>query len=124
MDGADTLAGGAGGDKMFGGADDDTFVYADATDSRVWTQRDTIADFQSGDTIDLSAIDTDAGTTEDQAFHFLGDRGAFDGLAGALRYDVTAHGVTVLADVDGDRTIDFAIDVTGVNSLGAGDFVP
>lgn len=120
LDGADTLDGGMGADRLTGGADDDVFVYNSIAESRVWTQRDTITDFQAGDKIDLSAIDANASAGGDQAFHFVA---MFDGTAGALRYGVTNTGITVLADLDGDRHIDFAIDLAGVSSLSASDFI-
>lgn len=121
LDGDDTLVGGTGGDTLAGGDGDDTFVFAGG-DSGVWRQRDTIADFQSGDTISLAQIDASTGDADDQAFHFLGS-GWFDGTAGALRYGVTADGVTILGDTDGDRHADFAIDVAGVVTLATDDFV-
>lgn len=124
MAGADTLDGGSGGDRLSGGRGADVFVYGDTADSRVWKHRDTITDFVSGvDRIDLSAIDTDAAAAGDQGFRFLGDRGGFASLSTALRYAATDDGATLLADLDGDRKIDFAIDLAGVTSLTADDFI-
>ena len=68
--GADLLTGGGGPDTLAGGAGADTFVFTAVTDSTV-AAPDTILDFQSGDHIDLSAIDADA--TPDAAIILNGD---------------------------------------------------
>ena len=53
--GNDTLTGGAGADTLTGGAGTDVFRYLATSDSTAADQ-DTIADFQLGDTIDLTAL--------------------------------------------------------------------
>lgn len=120
MQGADVLAGGGGGDHLFGGLGTDSFRYDALSDSGVYTHRDTIEDFQAGDIIDLVSIDADPSTFADDAFHLSGQW--FDGTAGAIRFGASQTGLTLLADIDGDRHIDFTIDVTGVSSLQASDF--
>ncbi|WP_415010162.1 M10 family metallopeptidase C-terminal domain-containing protein [Amaricoccus sp.] len=86
--------------------------------------RDTIADFSSADRdrIDLSGIDANTSAAGNQAFHFLVARG-FDGSSGALRYGVTADGVTTIGDINGDRRVDFAIDVADVDVLHPRDLI-
>jgi Ca2+-binding RTX toxin-like protein len=116
--GADRLIGGKGADLLIGGADHDVLKGGEGADAfRYEALRDNgdrILDFDaaSGDRIDLSAIDADAGQPGDQAFAFVS---RFDGHAGqaTLSYDA-AHDRTVLKlDVDGDGRGDFAIAISG-----------
>ena len=118
--GNDVITGGAGQDSLGGGGGADTFVFVAVGDSTV-AAPDTILDFQSGDRIDLSAIDANIGVGGDQAFHVgatpghAGDIlvGAFDGI----------HTLVTLF-VDGDATPDAAIILNGDHhALAAGDFV-
>ena len=125
----DYLTGGDGADRLSGGlgVEGDFFIYDVVTDSTVdGLERDTIADFTASDRVDLSALDADTGTLEDDAFVFIGS-GAFSGVAGELRYVSTGSGVTgsttVLADDDGDGVEDFAIDFTGALVLVAEQFI-
>lgn len=97
--GGDVLIGGAGGDTLTGGDGDDTFLYASIKDSGK-KGVDTIADLNTGDTIDLSAIDADTHTSGDQAFHIVAK---LKGHAGEM---------TVVYDADHDRTI-ISLDSTG-----------
>jgi len=118
MDDSDRLAGGLGGDALYGGAGGDIFIYQSASDT-LPAGRDTIGDFAAGsDRIDLQQIDADIGLAGDQAFSYIGSN-AFTGRAGELRFgDGTLSG-----DVNGDGAADFQIDVLGVPSLGANDFL-
>ena len=59
-DGADIIIGGAGRDTLSGGAGDDRFVFSSISNSKIGAP-DLIQDFQSGDLIDLSQIDANAG---------------------------------------------------------------
>lgn len=128
--GNDTLTGGAGGDTLFGGlgADiltggggGDIFMLRAAAESTAST-RDRIADFASGDKIDLSAIDALAGGGDD-AFTFVG-AAAFSG-AGQLRVTASGADWLVEADIDGNGVADLAVLVrtqSGATLL-AGDFI-
>ena len=121
--GDDVLAGGLGGDLLKGGAGNDSLVYTGIGDSTVAAAgKDTIADFATGDHIDLSAIDADGNQANgDTAFAF--GTGAFTGHAGELRI-VTAGAVQVVyADTNGDRIADFAINVLSDHPLTAADFL-
>ncbi|OWJ69014.1 calcium-binding protein [Inquilinus limosus] len=123
--GADTLVGGVGQDMLSGGAGADRFVYAVAGDSGIGAKADRITDFSrgEGDRIDLSAIDADMNTTGNQAFSFIGG-GLYTGVAGQLRFAVTAPGViTIAGDIDGDRVSDFHIQLAGTTAPVAADFV-
>lgn len=63
----------------------------------------------------------------DDPFSFLGTA-AFSGVAGQLRFATTnavgtAHDVTIVqADLDGDKHVDFQIELTGLKTLSAADF--
>ena len=58
----------------------------------------------------------------DNAFTSIGVA-ALSETAGKLRYVPNADGVTVEGDTDGNGEADFSIDVLGVSSLTAADFV-
>ena len=118
--GTDTLIGGAGGDSLTGGAGADVFVYR-AIGDLLAGSRDIITDFTSQDTLDLSAIDAKTGG-RDNAFSFIGEA-AFTGSAGQLHviHDVT--NTYVEGDVDGDGVADFQIQLNGLITLHATDFV-
>jgi Ca2+-binding RTX toxin-like protein len=117
--GDDTLIGGIGGDVLKGGAGNDTFVYTSIADSTVAAAgKDTIGDFTTGDKIDLSAIDADT------AFIFSTAPGPFSGTHGELKVLAAGGGVyLVYADINGDKTADFAINVHSDHALTAADFV-
>ena len=121
--GNDTLNGGAGVDTLIGGAGADLFDFNAISESSVGIARDVIADFSSVelDLIDLSTIDADTILANNQAFNFIGNDAAFSNAAGELRFDSASH--SVFGDVDGDSVADFQIELTGVNSLQATDFI-
>ncbi len=120
--GSDTLNGGLGADLLQGGTGADTFVYG-ATAESSGSGIDQILDFESGDKIDLSAIDADGNAANgDTAFTFIGES-AFTGAAGELRA-VFANGAwTVEGDTNGDGVADLILSVTAPNhDLVATDF--
>lgn len=118
--GIDTLTGGLGADVLYGGLGNDRFVFTDIADSTV-AAFDTIADWNAGDRIDLSAIDANTGVASDQAFAFIGSA-AFS-AAGQLQ--VTTGANTFLkGDIDGDGAADFTIKLSGAQTLTAGSFIP
>ncbi|MFE0754981.1 calcium-binding protein [Inquilinus sp. NPDC058860] len=123
-DGNDALVGAGGADAMTGGAGADRFVYGSAAQSLTGAGADRIADFShaQGDRVDLSAIDANTAAAGNQAFGFIGTA-TYTGVAGQLRYAVSGGVTTIAGDLDGDRTSDFAITLTGAISLVAGDFV-
>ncbi|MCP8883719.1 M10 family metallopeptidase C-terminal domain-containing protein [Devosia sp. XJ19-1] len=131
-DGADILRGGAGRDVMTGGADSDVFIFAAVSDSRnTVTTRDVITDFTPGeDYFDFSAIDANTLIGGDQAFTFLDVEGsAFTGVRGQLRWvledlaDTANDRTIVLGDMNGDQVSDFQVELTGLITLGVGDFI-
>ncbi|MCE6967094.1 M10 family metallopeptidase C-terminal domain-containing protein [Cereibacter sphaeroides] len=115
----DTLIGGAGRDRLIGQDGADVFVFASIADAGRGAGSDVIVDFVRGaDRINLSAMDANAAQPGNQDFTFVGAR-AFSGVAGELR---CAEGA-VLGDVNGDGRADFRILVSGISTLGGGDFV-
>lgn len=124
--GADYLVGGIGADKLFGGADADVFVYLSVADSTpAATGRDIIYDFSQAqcDKIELTTIDANALVAGNQAFRFMGERAAFTGTAGELRFQDTGGHTFVFGDINGDRVADFAIELNTDVSLRATDFL-
>jgi Ca2+-binding RTX toxin-like protein len=123
--GNDALVGGGGKDTLAGGIGADRFYFMAVTDSVVGADADRITDFSHGqfDRIDLHLIDADTTLASDHAFSFIGT-GLYTGVAGQLRFAVTAPGVTTIAgDVNGDKVSDFHIQLTGAFNLVAVDFV-
>jgi serralysin len=128
--GNDSLAGGFGNDRGEGGAGADIFVFTSAGHSSGYMIRsdgkkflpDILPDFTSGtDRIDLSAIDANIGTAENDAFTFIGT-GAFTHQAGQLRYDVVGGQSNIFADIDGNGIADLQIVANGAQIL-ATDFI-
>jgi ribosomal 50S subunit-recycling heat shock protein len=121
----DTLTGGLGKDELTGGRGNDVFAFNSATDSADASTRDVITDFlANADRIDVSGIDADSSLGGNQAFSFVGTA-AFSGQAGQLRYEHFAvDGRTIVyGDVDGDQMADFQIELTGLKTLLAAEFV-
>uniref|UniRef100_UPI0031E0FB9A calcium-binding protein n=1 Tax=Inquilinus sp. TaxID=1932117 RepID=UPI0031E0FB9A len=123
LDGDDILTGGGGGDLLKGGAGSDRFVYTALSDSAAsGAGKDGIADFSTGDRIDLSAIDADGNAANgDTAFTF--GTGDFTRHAGELRVVTVGAVQVVYADANGDKAPDFAINVISDHPLTAADFV-
>jgi Ca2+-binding RTX toxin-like protein len=111
-DGDDRLTGGGGADTLTGGAGADVFVFLAVADSAPGAA-DRILDFIVGqDLIDLSAIDANAATPEDDAFVFLP---AFTSGAGqaVLSFDGATNTTTLRLDVNGDGVADLELLING-----------
>lgn len=110
--GDDRLSGERGRDILIGGTGADRFVFGPG-DSARGDRRDVIKDFVPGE---------DKIVLGDGARDFIG-RNGFTRTAGEVRVGAV-DGVTVVQfDRDGNGRADLEIAVTGVPSLGAGDFV-
>lgn len=143
--GNDRIRGGLGADLLTGGQGRDLFVYGSIAESTPGLAgyfdngyysplsgrglRDVITDFTSGqDRIDFSAIDANTKVAGNQAFAWRGT-GNFTGVAGQLierRYDpigTTDDKTVIYGDVNGDRLVDFQVELTGLKALVPGDFV-
>src|ERR1044072_7088941 len=128
--GNDTLAGGLGNDKVEGGDGADIFVFTSTADSVGHMIRsdgkkflpDVLLDFTSGtDKIDLSAIDANNGTADNDAFAFIG-AGAFTHQAGHLRTDLVDGRIHILGDTDGNGIADLHI-IANTTQIVAADFI-
>jgi VCBS repeat-containing protein len=120
---ADIIYGGLGSDTLAGGGGNDLFLYYSAEESTP-VVRDTIADFQLGDLIDLSVIDANVNEPGNQAFTFIGSD-PFTKQPGQLRFDQLGPMATVQGDTDGDGNADFELQLVILDShpLSAADFV-
>lgn len=122
--GLDTLIGGAGADNLTGGSKADVFKFTALADSGTTSKlRDIITDFVSKvDKIDISTLDANAKLAGDQAFSFIGNA-AFSKIdaTGQLRFDTTSH--VLYGSVNADNKPEFSIQLNGVNSLVATDFI-
>jgi Ca2+-binding RTX toxin-like protein len=123
--GSDVLIGLGGADTLIGGGGADIFAFNALTDSKTGVAaRDVIADFShaEGDRIDLSAIDADSISAEDQAF-FLGGS-SFTKHAGEIIQVQQGGGIVLRADVNGDGVADFALLLQNVaGPLVSADFI-
>jgi Ca2+-binding RTX toxin-like protein len=121
-DGNDSLSGNSGKDIFTGGLGSDTFKFDYITDSTI-SANDIITDFLSGtDSIDLSLIDANVLTGNNEAFTFIGNAAfSTSDATGQLRFDVATH--TLYGSVNADNSAEFAIELTGVNTMLATDFL-
>lgn len=110
--GNDTLSGGYGRDTLTGGDGADTFIFAAAGQSYPGQNRDTITDFTSGeDKIHLADFMSDAALVA--SFSATG--------AAEIRFDAGRE--RLMGDVDGNGVADWAITLTGVDSISASDLI-
>ena len=116
--GADVLDGGAGLDKLYGFGGADIFVFEKGDTGKTQATADTIYDFTSADSIDLSNWDADSSKTGTQDFAFVGTK-AFSGDAGELRYTKTASDTWIEGDTNGDKVADFIIHLDDAVALKA-----
>jgi flagellin len=117
--GNDTIAGGLGKDTLYGGAGADTFVFTSVADTPVSIlERDVIADWRSGDRMDLGAIDADTSQSGHQGLVFAGLGPASDTVgAGQVKYYHQSGNTYVVGDVTGDSVADFKIYIAGQHTL-------
>lgn len=119
--GIDTLIGGEGNDTLTGGAGNDTFDFNSLLEmGTTGASSDVITDFIRGqDKIDLGTLDARTSTSySNEAFSFIGNTTAFT-AAGELRMqDGVLYGNT-----DTDSEAEFAIQLIGVTTLAATDFI-
>jgi len=121
--GNDTLYANQVANQLTGNGGIDNFRWASASDAGTGSLADTIMDFvHNTDKINLSGIDAISATSQDDAFTFIGGN-AFHGVAGELRYDVTAGSAHIFGDIDGNGIADLEIIVNNVTSLTTTDFV-
>lgn len=118
-DGDDVLRGARGPDVLTGGEGNDLFVFRNIAEASTSAGYDLIRDFETGiDEIDLSRIDANINTVDNDAFDFIGSA-KFSSEAGELRY---FEGL-VRGDVDGDGKADFVIEIGNDADLTRLDFM-
>ncbi|WP_109116729.1 calcium-binding protein [Azospirillum sp. TSO22-1] len=118
---ADLVIGDGGLDHLTGGEGADRFDFNRVSDSRAGAEHDLIEDFGigTGDRFDVAGIDAKSGSgAANDAFTYIGDE-AFHGRAGELRY----AGGLVQADVNGDGTADFEVEIVGAPALDVDHFI-
>jgi len=116
--GKDVLSGGIGADVMNGGAGADRFVFESVNDSlNLYGRSDTIQDFQKGvDKLDFSQIDANENVAGDQRFSYVNYGGPNQVLgAGQMtaHFDETTGKTIIEANVDGDRSNEFHLELDG-----------
>ncbi|OWW20174.1 calcium-binding protein [Noviherbaspirillum denitrificans] len=126
--GANVLDGGTGIDTLTGGGGGDFFRFDALSDTgNTSSTCDVITDFVRGtDKIDLSLLDANAATSStNEAFTFIGSKNFSSNATGQLRYVYSSYTKTLMiyGSTDADSTAEFAIKLTGLNSLSASDFV-
>ena len=125
--GNDTLVANGSRNELTGGGGEDTFVFLEAEDSQVDPEEcDRIADFEVGDRIDVSHIDSDEGEDGSQLFYWKGDEDHFE-KAGELRYKHESQEdgdhTIVLGNTNDDEEADFMIDLVGWIELTQSDLI-
>jgi Ca2+-binding RTX toxin-like protein len=120
--GADTLEAGDGQDRLTGGTGSDYFVFAVIWDSGATsTTCDVIADFASGDRIDLRTIDAKDNVANDQAF-VLDTNASFS--IGEIRQTVLGTDLLLEFNTDTDSSAEMSILLSNRTSvLTATDFL-
>jgi Ca2+-binding RTX toxin-like protein len=127
--GNDRIYGGLAGDGLYGGAGGDVFVYTSAAEAPpyglMYTEWDTIYDFQSIDKIDVSAVDANSALAGTQAFHLVGysDGTPADHPAGSLFIGVDGAYVWIFGYTGNGAYPDFFIDLSGGAVPTAGNLI-
>jgi Ca2+-binding RTX toxin-like protein len=118
--GRDRLLPGLGRDVLQGGIDADFFIFRTVAEIGSGGGRDIIIDLSAldGDRIDLRSIDANALLPGDQSFTFLGAR-PFQGAGG----EIAQFGHILCGDLDGDRRVDFQLELGSPDPLGAANFL-
>ncbi len=128
--GNDILVGAGARDTLTGGLGRDIFDFNTLAESgKTTTTRDVITDFvHLTDRMDLKTIDASTRAAGDQIFKFVGTA-AFHKLAGELHYTQTnlagsVNDKTVVeGDINGDGKFEFQIELKGLITLTAADFI-
>jgi hypothetical protein len=125
--GDDALFGGLGADLLTGGTGNDSFFYDSTAESGTSAAtRDILTSFDGagavgGDIIVLNAIDANTGAGGNQAFAFIGTA-AFS-AAGQLRFFQDGTNTFVEANTTGATGAELTIQVNGLHTFVAADFV-
>ncbi len=123
--GADRMTGGLGRDYLEGNSGADRFVFSSGAETgSTASTADVIGDFSAaqGDRLDFLGVDANSLLQGNQAFTFRGAAG-FTGRAGELRYITSESGTNIVADLNGDRKVDFVIHLEDPATLLATHFI-
>jgi Ca2+-binding RTX toxin-like protein len=126
--GNDLLKGGQGADVMTGGAGADKFQFASVQDSlNLYGMSDLITDFQKGsDKLDFSQIDANEMVAGNQAFKMVAYGGPNQVLAAGqmtAHYDAALGKTIIEANIDGDASNEFHLELTGNVVPNASDMI-
>lgn len=127
-EGDDFIQGGGSKDLLIGNEGADSFAFTAATDSgKTRLTRDVIADFESGEDQIIFTFDSDTRLGVPSAgvqntFDFIGMNVGFDGSAGAIRGVWAGSSTLVEVDTNGDRRVDFVVELRGQHTLIDTDF--
>ena len=119
--GNDTLVGGIGQDVLIGGVGDDIFKFNALSEIGITGgATDIIADFTQGrDKIDLSVLDADTATMDDDAFSgFIASGANFTTAKQLMIFNGVLYG-----NADADSAAEFAIQLTGIATLITDDLI-
>jgi hypothetical protein len=123
--GNDTITGGAGADTLVGDAGSDRFNYDLTSESGiVAASRDVIQSFVQGiggDLIDVHDIDAKTSVGGNQNFAFIGN--AAFGFEGQIRFDVVGSHTILEFNTSGSSGAEMTIDLAGVFTPTAADFI-
>lgn len=134
-DGSDTLIGGIGRDTLTGGLGRDKFRFTDADETGLGSARDVITDFKKTtangfDLIDLALIDAKEGAgSSNDAFAFRAAKGAAFTGSGQIRWfqedraGVSNDKTIIEGSIDADLAAEFQIELRGLVTLKATDFI-
>lgn len=109
--GNDTIAGGAGSDALYGGAGQDTFVFTGTADLGSVESPDIIADFETGDRIDMRMLE----------LTFRGE-GTNDTVLNAPtggQFYVHTSLKQLRFDIDADGAVDHIVSISGASVTGS-----
>jgi serralysin len=125
-DGDDFIEGAWGNDVLTGGSGVDRFIFTVADRVTGTAGFDLITDFSRvvDEKLVFSAIDANTTQAGDQAFRFIGTA-EFTGQPGELRYvqRTDTDRTVIVADVDGDRAIDYKVVLELARTMYLEDFI-
>jgi Ca2+-binding RTX toxin-like protein len=121
LEGFDILRGGKGKDRLYGGTDADTFMFKTGDTGKTHASADTIYDFTSADSIDLTTWDANSKRAGVQDFSFIGSH-AFSGQAGQLHVVHAKSDTWIEGDTNGDKKADFVVHLDDAVTIKAGNF--
>jgi Ca2+-binding RTX toxin-like protein len=122
--GNDAVVGGIGKDSMYGDAGSDTFVFTAMADTTVGANRDVIRNWDSSDRLDVTAIDSNAGSSGNQDFVFVGLGTSDRNVAqGQIKYYHYGNNTYVVGNTNGDTAADFQIEIIGKHVISSDDFL-